>query len=114
MVGDAKYASHRKLNQTEIPNDDIEMIEKIRNSKFMTEKDANDIKHKQRDMQLNNESRNRVEEYWKVKPISIDQKTREMYKSSENLQTEQFMPQDQFKKQQHDIFKKYVDDKVEE
>ena len=115
VVGDIrKTGSNIRLNASDTQQDDMSMIDKIKHNKFMTGKDEEDIKA-QKQSSKPNDSRNNVSEYWKTKPLPIDNKTYAMYKSSENLVvTDHFMPEEQFKAQQHDIFKKYVHTKVDE
>ena len=119
VVGDSRTTSFRKLNQTEDEPLDVttqqpEIIDKIIQSKFMTEKDIQDIHETELNKQHRKEGRNEVEEYWKVNPISIESKNEAVYKSSDNIKTEKFIHQDEFKKQQHHVFKKYVEEKVDE
>lgn len=54
-------------------------------------------------------------EYWKVKPISVEAKSDMVYKSSDNIKTEKDSNPTQLKKQQqHNMFKKYVDETTDQ
>ena len=119
VVGDIKTTSFRKMGQHDdeplnLTTQQPEIIDKIAQNKFMTDKDIKDIHEIELDKKYKNEGRNNVEEYWKINPISIESKNEAVYKSSDNITTEKFLHQDEFKKQQHHVFKKYVEEKVDE
>lgn len=47
----------------------------------MTDKDIQDI----RSDELSKKGRNQIEDYWKVKPISVEEGIQNQYKSSDNI-----------------------------
>ena len=91
------------------------IVDKIKQNKFITDKDIQDIETEELNKRFKKEGRNEVPEYWKVKPISVEAKSDVVYKSSDNIKTEKGANPTQLKKQQqHNMFKKYVDETTDQ
>jgi len=64
----------------------------------MTDKDMQEMQDKQNKKTNKKLGRNHVEEYWSVKPITVDSKVETLYKSSENIKVDKFLPSSQTQK----------------
>lgn len=65
-------------------------MDKIKKNKFITDKDMKDIQAEEFNKRVKKAGRNQVDEYWKVKPISLDKKNEVVYKSSDNIKGTSF------------------------